>query len=138
MSKYRNGSRYWSVEVKAIKAAVRDRDGRCVDCGITRAIYQVAHGKDLHVHRLKPGSRYTVDGCVALCMKCHARRPEHRTYAEIRECATPKAPAMKAVSCRVPAEVYDDIIKESLRRGWDFDDEVARRIVSATGLTKNP
>jgi hypothetical protein len=59
------------MTVLDIKAAVRKRDGfRCVDCGITQDEY----GITLEVHRLKPGSAYTADGCVTTCAGCHGKR----------------------------------------------------------------
>lgn len=55
-----------------IKFLVRERDGnRCVDCGMAP---EEPHGDNLQVHRLVPGSRYTLEGCVTLCSKCHSRR----------------------------------------------------------------
>lgn len=50
-----------------IKAAVRKRDGfLCVDCGITQGQHIEHFGRGLDVHRLSPGSEYSIDGCVAL------------------------------------------------------------------------
>jgi hypothetical protein len=58
-----------------IKAAVRERDGqRCTECSMTAAEHVACYGKTLHVHRLKPGSEYTVEGCVTLCIPCHGTR----------------------------------------------------------------
>jgi hypothetical protein len=65
-----------SATKRAIKAAVRLRDGmRCTQCGITNAQHLAAHGRSLHVHRLTPGSHYTVEGCVTLCFACHGPHP---------------------------------------------------------------
>ena len=53
-----------------VKALVRRRDNyKCVDCGSEQD-----EGRSLDVHRLKPGSRYTVRGCVTVCQKCHRQR----------------------------------------------------------------
>jgi hypothetical protein len=51
--------------VTKTKKLVKERDGRCVDCGSESL---------LEVHRLVPGSKYTVEGCVTLCEDCHAKR----------------------------------------------------------------
>ncbi len=60
------------MSVLKIKAAVRKRDGhRCADCGRQRAY---AYAPRLDVHRISPGSEYTVEGCVTLCRRCHKRR----------------------------------------------------------------
>lgn len=60
----------------AIKAAVRTRDGfRCVDCGMTNDESIALTEIQLDVHRLVPGSDYSVDGCVTLCRSCHGKKP---------------------------------------------------------------
>jgi 5-methylcytosine-specific restriction endonuclease McrA len=59
-----------------IKAAVRARDGfRCTECGVTSLKYLAITGRSLDVHRIIPGSEYTVDGCVTLCRQCHGPKP---------------------------------------------------------------
>ncbi len=60
-----------------IKALVRHRDGyRCVECGISAAEHVLNRGRNLDVHRVIPGSKYTVDGCVTLCKECHNTKPK--------------------------------------------------------------
>jgi hypothetical protein len=55
-----------------VKAAVRERDGyRCTRCGMTQERHLVRLGQILHVHRIVPGSEYTVEGCVTVCIVCH-------------------------------------------------------------------
>lgn len=64
------------MKVRDIKAAVRERDGFCcVECGMTAADHLARYGKTLQVHRLSPGKPYSIDGCVALCIPCHAPKP---------------------------------------------------------------
>jgi hypothetical protein len=56
-----------------IKATVRKRDGyQCRDCG--RGVVLGKYLKKLDVHRLVPGSPYTLDGCITFCRRCHKRR----------------------------------------------------------------
>jgi hypothetical protein len=63
----------------AIKTAVRVRDGmRCTQCGLSNAEHLDLTGKSLHVHRLQPGSPYTLEGCVTLCFSCHATAPKRK------------------------------------------------------------
>jgi hypothetical protein len=60
-----------------VKTAVRARDGKCVKCGITTEQHREEFGYNMDVHRVVPGSFYTIEGCVTLCRKCHG--PEPRT-----------------------------------------------------------
>jgi hypothetical protein len=61
------------AEVLKIKAAVRFRDGLCcTECGMTQADHYKTYGTDLQVHRLVPGSPYSIEGSVTLCRSCHA------------------------------------------------------------------
>jgi hypothetical protein len=67
-----------------VKAAVRERDGyRCTRCGMTQERHLVRLGQILHVHRIVPGSEYTVEGCVTVCIVCHGPLPksDHNTDA---------------------------------------------------------
>jgi 5-methylcytosine-specific restriction endonuclease McrA len=60
-----------------IKAIVRYRDGFCcTECGLTNDQHVQAHGRSLDVHRIVPGSEYSVDGCVTLCRRCHKSKPK--------------------------------------------------------------
>jgi hypothetical protein len=54
------------------RRAVRERDGNCcADCGMVNKDHTAKYGRGLHVHRLVPGSRYTVEGCILVCTPCH-------------------------------------------------------------------
>jgi hypothetical protein len=58
-----------------VKAAVRLRDGmRCIDCDMTNEQHVERYGCQLHVHRLTPGSPYSLEGCVTACVLCHKKR----------------------------------------------------------------
>jgi hypothetical protein len=58
-----------------IKTSVRERDGyRCVDCGMGHQLHREQFGRGLQVHRLAPGSPYTIEGCITLCRPCHEMR----------------------------------------------------------------
>lgn len=60
-----------------IKEAVRQRDGYCCSkCGITQNAYKAETGRSLDVHRVSPGSEYSVDGCISLCQPCHGTEPK--------------------------------------------------------------
>lgn len=62
--------------VADIKSAVRERDGlRCTGCGVSNEEHVELSGRQLDVHRITPGSPYTVEGCVTLCRKCHGPMP---------------------------------------------------------------
>lgn len=63
-------------EITRIKTEVRARDDyRCTKCGLTNAQHYAKYGKALDVHRLVPGSVYTVEGSVTLCRICHGPEP---------------------------------------------------------------
>ncbi len=65
------------LPVDEIKALVRHRDGyRCMECGMTATDHVEKCGRNLEVHRIAPGSEYTLAGCVTLCKKCHGRKPK--------------------------------------------------------------
>lgn len=73
------GRKKTRITVAEIKATVRRRDGMaCTDCGRTNEKHIEQTGKQLEVHRLTPGSRYTVEGCVTLCFWCHKKKPSRQ------------------------------------------------------------
>jgi 5-methylcytosine-specific restriction endonuclease McrA len=60
-----------------IKKAVRARDNyACTNCGMTDQQHKATFGRSLEVHRVAPGSPYTVNGCVTLCKPCHGPQPK--------------------------------------------------------------
>lgn len=60
------------ADVLQIKHAVRERDGfTCAQCGLSNDEHVAQTRKQLEVHRIIPGSVYTVEGCVTLCRTCH-------------------------------------------------------------------
>jgi len=70
------------LSVAEIKALVRYRDGyRCVECSLSAREHVRLTKKTLEVHRVVPGSRYTVKGCVTLCRKCHDKMPSREPGA---------------------------------------------------------
>lgn len=71
-----------------IKAAVRERDGmRCTKCGMTNQEHIAKYRDSLDVHRLDPGTKYTVDGCVTVCKPCHGPLPGRKAGAGETPCA---------------------------------------------------
>ena len=59
-----------------VKELVRERDGdRCAHCGMVAVVHMMRWGRALEVHRIVPGSIYTVAGCVTLCKDCHEEMP---------------------------------------------------------------
>lgn len=62
--------------ILGLKRAVRERNGfTCAQCGLTNAEHVAQTRKQLEVHRIIPGSVYTVEGCVTLCRTCHGPQP---------------------------------------------------------------
>lgn len=43
---------------------------------MTNEQHQAKYGRQLDVHRLAPGSVYSVAGCVTLCKPCHGPEPK--------------------------------------------------------------
>jgi hypothetical protein len=75
-----------ATERLRIKATVRARDGfACTRCCLSEEEHRARFGRRLYVHRVKPGTLYTVEGCVTLCRTCHGsqrrRRPAQKDRA---------------------------------------------------------
>lgn len=63
--------------IRLIKLKVRARDGyACTACGMTELAHLDLVGRTLEVHRVVPGSAYSLAGCVTLCRQCHANEPK--------------------------------------------------------------
>jgi hypothetical protein len=56
---------------KLLSPRIRSCGYRCTQCGMTHDQHAAKYGRTLHVHRLVPRSRYTVEGCVTVCVACH-------------------------------------------------------------------
>ncbi len=54
----------------------------CTECGMTNRDHKAKHGRQLEVHRIEPGSAYSVSGCVTLCRSCHGPKPKSESAAE--------------------------------------------------------
>lgn len=100
-----------------IKNAVRERDEqKCVDCGMTRTEHLDKYKRDIQVHRNVPGSEYSVDGCVTVCVKCHGRR--HRLPKNVDK---PRPPSRdKTNYLAVPKEWYE-LLEEYAKERSDAD-----------------
>ena len=86
-----------------VKAAVRERDGyRCTKCGMTDEEHRHRYGQSLHVHRVEPGSVYTLEGCVTLCVPCHGPEPR-RPASGIKKAA--RGPGVTAVYFELPDDL---------------------------------
>lgn len=73
----RRGKRTVVVPPVDVKAVVRYLSGyRCAKCGKSNEEHFRKTGCQLDVHRLVPGSAYTVEGCVTLCTSCHSGKPK--------------------------------------------------------------
>src|SRR5262245_13340311 len=74
------------VTADQIKEAVRARDDyRCTECGMTVTDHLAITGRTLEVHRLVPGSPYTLEGCITLCRRCHGPKPRRPHGARLLE-----------------------------------------------------
>lgn len=79
-----------------VKTIVRKRDGCCTECGMTAEQHRIEFGRTLDVHRVVPNSKYTLEGCVALCRPCHRKKPhkpkhEPHYYPVLRMLRIPEA-----------------------------------------------
>jgi hypothetical protein len=116
-----------SVSVTEIKTTVRLRDRfRCRECGMTNDEHVAKYGRTLDVHRLSPGSKYTVDGCVTLCRKCHAKHPKsdhatdghsgHLLPARVPDCLWDALKKIANAERRSVAQMTLILLEEALTR----------------------
>lgn len=62
---------------REVQEAVRTRDNfACIHCAMGNEEHVNRYGCQLHVHRTTPGSFYTVDSCVTICVVCHKNEPK--------------------------------------------------------------
>ena len=96
----------YKLGIADVKALVRYRDGyRCTECGLTARKHHKRTKRTLDVHRLVPGSRYTVRGCVTLCRDCHSVAHGHGNGRPPRE------------SVHLPEELQEALIRHSELNG---------------------
>lgn len=68
-----------SGEILRIKALVRERDWyTCTECGMSHDEHIAIYGKTFDVHRVVPGSPYSLNGCVTICRRCHGPQPKRK------------------------------------------------------------
>lgn len=73
------------TRAEVVRAVFNKYGNCCADCGLTNKAHIRLTGKALEVHRLVPGSMYTVDGCVLLCRTCHGTKPKRPAGAKDEE-----------------------------------------------------
>jgi transcriptional regulator with XRE-family HTH domain len=76
------------VDVRAIKDRIRRRDGnRCVICQIDEQTHEKRFRQTLEVHRIVPGSDYSINWgvCVTLCEECHDAMHGHGHWGWIKK-----------------------------------------------------
>lgn len=109
--------RQTDAAILAIKDAVRARDGMaCTSCGKTNDEHIAWCGRQLDVHRLKPGSLYSIDGCITVCKTCHGKQPK-RAKGEPDLVTSGKF-------FQLPVALVDEIKKICGRYGTTFTYEV--------------
>jgi hypothetical protein len=65
-----------------VKQEVRKRDGdKCSECEMSGAEHKRRFGRDLDLHRIRPGSEYFTSACVLLCRPCHYSKPKSPHYS---------------------------------------------------------
>jgi hypothetical protein len=112
------------LTVADVKKAVRQRDGnRCTECGLANDAHLARYSKSLEVHRLQPGSRYTLEGCVLLCIPCHGPKPRSKKGAYING---PDYPPR--VVCHMPADLVALIRQEAKDNDRTLTAEILRSV----------
>lgn len=111
------------------KANIRDRDGYvCTKCGMTNEQHQDAYGCQLDVHRLVPGSLYSVEGCITVCKSCHGKLPRRKS-GEADLAMPPSRANLKYLAVpRAYYEALEEIAQESSTPDMEFSVAWAGRI----------
>lgn len=117
-----------------VKALVRYRDGyRCVDCGMTAREHIAKYGRTLDVHRIVPGGRYTVKGCVSLCRECHGPKPRSQAKPYTTTLPKPNKGDRHAFTMRLPRDLWELIRQVAESRQSD-----ASTVITGLLLTRRP
>jgi 5-methylcytosine-specific restriction endonuclease McrA len=107
------------LDPKDVKAVVRHRDGyRCTECGLTALEHIERYGRTLDVHRIVPGSAYTISGCQTLCVDCHLTKPRspNRSAAGPRRLTVPDHLVPQLRDCaRVQLRSLTSVVNVALR-----------------------
>lgn len=105
------------MDASTVKRKVRKRDGyRCTDCGITEEAYRAVCGKSLEVHRIQPGTPYTVEGARTLCGRCHLAQPRSpRGTSDVVMLRLPRAVLREALGGEIPDVSLHDLVLRLVR-----------------------
>lgn len=105
------------MTVQKIKDAVRARDGyRCVHCGMSQDEHLRRYGCRLHVHRKRPGSKYTQAGSETVCFSCHGPLPR-RAWGEKIE-ADRVAGRPLTLSVEIRRQLFDALERCRRAKKW--------------------
>jgi len=91
---------------------------QCTRCGMTDTVHRAKYRRTLDVHRITPGSLYTVEGCITRCKTCHASEPQ-------REPGTPdlaNGPRDPAVSFVLRPDILERVRHQAARWGMLVSD----------------
>lgn len=103
------------VSVPQVKTAVRARDGfACTKCGRSNVEHKATTGRQLEVHRVQPGTPYTVEQCVTLCHSCHTSEPKSPIGSADMACGEP------TVRFRLSPELHSRVEATAARLGLSF------------------
>jgi len=95
-------------EIEEIKNSVRNRDVVCTKCGMTNEENIKRTKKRLHVHRIRPGSKYGLEECVTLCAYCHYE--EHKVRVKVQDALS------KILHVRLSASQFEEIERAATDR----------------------
>lgn len=90
-----------------VREQVRARDEcRCTECGMSQDNHRKQFGTRLHVHRIIPGTQYTMENCVTLCQPCHGPKPHSKRHE----------PRRKQVATSFHDDVFARVLAQAKRR----------------------